>query len=65
VSTVGVAVLLGIVVFLLLKFKIVRPVGAAVCIVFGLVLGATPLGDQVSAALSGMGNWVATQFQTL
>ena len=55
VSTVGATVILGVVVGLLVRWRIVRPVAAVVCVLFGLVLGATPLGDQVNLALTGHG----------
>ena len=31
---------------------------ALVCVVFGLVLGASPVGPPVNTALSGFGDWV-------
>ena len=64
-STVGAAVILGIVVGVLVKWRIVRPVAAIVCVLFGLVLGATPLGDQVNLALTQVGSWLAGQFRGL
>ena len=60
-STVGTAVVLGLVVALLVKWKIVRPAAAVACILFGLVLGATPIGDQVNASLTLLGSWLAGQ----
>jgi hypothetical protein len=64
-STVGAAVILGLLVAAMLRWKVVRPVGAIVCVLFGLVLGATPLGDWVNEALSGLGGWLAAQLRGL
>ncbi len=44
-SVVGAAIILGLVVAALVKMKIARPVVVIVCVLFGLVLGATPIGD--------------------
>ena len=64
-SVVGAAVLLGLLVAAMLRWRVVRPVGAIVCILFGLVLGATPLGDEVNRALSAAGGWLAAQLGAL
>ena len=55
------AVILGLAVVLLVKWKIARPVAAAVCVLFGLVLGATPIGDRVNVVLTQLGRWLAVQ----
>ncbi len=44
-SVIGAAIILGLVVAALVKMKIARPVVVIVCVLFGLVLGATPIGD--------------------
>ena len=50
-SVVGTAVILGLLVVLLLRMKIARFSVVLVCVLFGLVLGSTPIGDSVNAAL--------------
>jgi hypothetical protein len=65
VSVVGAAVVLGLVVALLIKWRIVRPVAAAACVLFGLVLGATPIGDRVNVILIQLGRWLAVQVGAL
>ena len=44
-SVTGAAVIRGLVVAALVRMKAARPVVVIVCILFGLVLGATPIGD--------------------
>lgn len=58
ISTVTVAILLALVIVFLLKAKILRLSGAIVCVLFGLVIGITPIGDQVQHALSASGTWI-------
>lgn len=64
-SVVGAAVILGLLVVLLVKWKIVRPVAGIVCVLFGLVLGATPIGDTVNGTLTQLGGWLAGRFGDL
>jgi hypothetical protein len=64
-TVVGAAVILGLVVILMVRFKIVRLTAALVCVVFGLVLGATPIGDGVNRGLSQVGGWLAAQVRAL
>ena len=64
-SAVGTAVVLGLLVVLLLKMKIARFSVVVVCVLFGLVLGATPIGDGVNDALTSLGAWVWRQLVAL
>ncbi len=57
--------MLGAVVVFLIYARQVRALGAAACVAFGLVLGATPAGPQVSQNLDAVGSWLWTQVQTL
>ena len=58
-SVIGTAVVLGLLVALLLKMKIARPSAVIVCVLFGLVLGATPIGDGLYSAVSAVGFWIS------
>lgn len=58
------AVLLALAVVLLIRSSKVQLGGALVCVVFGLVLGATPAGPAVNSALSAFGSWVWSQATT-
>lgn len=58
-TVVGAAVILGLLVALLVKMKIARSSVVVVCVVFGLVLGATPIGDGVYAAVASVGRWLS------
>lgn len=60
-TVVGTAVLLGLLVAVLVKWRIVQPVAAIVCILFGLVLGATPIGGEVNTTLTAVGTWLSAQ----
>jgi hypothetical protein len=64
-SVVGAALILGVLVGLLLKMKIARVSVVMVCVLFGLVLGATPIGDGVNRALTGVGDWTWQQLVSL
>ena len=64
-SVVGAAVILGLIVALLLKMKVARVSVVIVCVLFGLTLGATPIGDGVNHALSELGGWLAGQLRGL
>jgi hypothetical protein len=65
VSVVATALLLGLLVALMLRYRIARPGVAAVCVLFGLVLGAIPIGGEVEAALTSVGEWLAAQVEAL
>lgn len=58
-SVVGVAVVLGLVVALMLKLRVARASAAIVCILFGLVLGASPVGHLVYSTTAKVGQWAA------
>jgi len=58
-SVVGAAIILGLIVAALLKMKVARPVVVIVCVLFGLVLGATPIGDGLYAAVASVGRWLS------
>ena len=64
-SVVGTAVVLGLLVVLLLRMKIARFSVVLVCVLFGLVLGATPIGDGVNHALTSLGQWMWRQLVAL
>lgn len=54
-TVVGAAVILGLLVAVMIKMKIARPTVAVVCVLFGLVLGATPIGDGLYDAVASLG----------
>jgi hypothetical protein len=57
------AVVFALLVMVSMKANWVRPIGALVCIVFGLVLGASAAGPAVNAVMSDLGAsvWQALQ----
>jgi len=57
-SVVAVAVLLGVIVLLLLRSRQLGAAPAVVCVLFGLVLGATPAGPAVNRFLTEIGTWL-------
>ena len=59
-SVIGVAIILGLLVAALVRMKIARPVVALVCILFGLVMGATPIGDGLYSAVASVGAWLSS-----
>lgn len=64
-SVVGAAVVLGVLMLILLKLRAVRPAGALVCVLFGLVLGVTPVGGAVNDGLDQVGAWLWGQVSQL
>lgn len=57
-SVVAVAVVIAAVVILLLRTNQLRIGSALVCILLGLVLGATPAGPAINQAINGAGAWL-------
>ena len=64
-SAIGAAIILGILVVILLRMKVARVPVVIVCVLFGLVLGATPIGDGVYAAVASVGRWASQLVQGL
>ena len=64
-SVVGTAIVLGLLVAVMVKMRIARASVVIVCVLFGLVLGATPIGDGVNRALTALGSWVWAQLVAL
>jgi xanthosine utilization system XapX-like protein len=64
-SIVATVIVLGLVVLALVKSKLVRPFGALVCVVFGVVLAASPAGPAVSDVLGQVGSWASQQLQSV
>jgi hypothetical protein len=64
-SVVATAIVLGLVVVALIRTRWVRFSGAVVCVVFGLVLGATPAGPAVNGVLTDVGAWLFAQLQSV
>ena len=58
-TVVGAAIILGLIVAALVKMKTARPVVVVVCVLFGLVLGATPIGDGLYSGVASVGAWLA------
>ena len=57
-SVVAAAVVLFALVLLLVRWRQAKPSAAVVCVLAGLVLGATPAGPAVNAGVSAAGSWV-------
>lgn len=64
-STVAVAVVLGLLLLLLLKTNQLKAGSALVAVVFGLVLASTPAGPVVDDALMQVGSWTWGQVSDL
>ena len=58
-TVIGAAVILGLLVAGLVRMKIARPTVAVVCVLFGLVVGATPIGDGLYSAVAAVGAWLS------
>ena len=64
-SVAAVAVVLTALVILLLRTRQLRIGSCVVCVLLGLVLGATPAGPAVNEALTAAGTWLWEQVSTL
>jgi hypothetical protein len=64
-SVIGVAVVLSALVALLVGGRHLGAGSALVCMILGLVIGATPVGPPINAALGSVGSWVWTKVSTL
>ena len=64
-SVVAVAVVIAAVVVLLLRTNQLKIGSAVVCILLGLVLGATPAGPAINEAVNGAGAWLWGQVTEL
>jgi hypothetical protein len=62
---VGTAVILALIIVLMLKTRVARASVVIVCVLFGLVLGASPIGDGVNAALAVLGGWASDRIAEL
>ena len=58
-SVIGAAIVLGLIVAALVKMNTARPVVVVVCVLFGLVLGATPIGDALYSGIAAVGVWLS------
>ena len=64
-TAVGVAVILGLVIAAMVNMKVARVTVVVVCVLFGLVLGVTPIGDGLNAGLALLGQALADRVGTL
>ena len=64
-SVVAVSLVLAALVVLLLRTAKLGLGSALVCIMFGLVIAATPAGPRVHEALDSSGTWVWSQVRSL
>ncbi len=64
-TVVGAAIILGLIVAALVKMKTARPVVVVVCVLFGLVLGATPIGDGLYSGVAAVGAWLSDAMTAL
>ena len=64
-SITAVLVILGALVVLLLRTRSLRFFGALVCIVFGVVLGLSPMGPATADVLDEVGTWAYASLQSL
>ena len=60
-SVVGAAVILGVIIVAMLRMRVARASVVVVCVLFGLVLGASPVGDAVNTAVAAVGGWAAAR----
>ena len=58
-SVIGAAIILGLIVAALVRMGTARPVVVIVCILFGLVLGATPIGNGLYSGVAAVGAWLS------
>ena len=59
------ATILGVVIAAMVHMRVARLTVVIVCVLFGLVLGSTPIGDGVNAALAVLGGWASDRIADL
>jgi len=64
-SMTAAAVILGLLVMFMIQARWVRTSGAVTCVLFGLVLSATPAGLPVGQALQDVGAWTWTTLREM
>jgi hypothetical protein len=64
-STTAVAVILAVLVAFMIKSRWVRASGALVCVLFGLVLSASPAGPPVGSVVGDVGDWTWTTLREM
>lgn len=64
-SVIGAAIILALIIVILLRMKVARIPVVIVCVLFGLVLGATPIGDGVYSVVASVGRWASRLVQGL
>jgi hypothetical protein len=64
-TAVGMAVILGLVIAAMVNMKVARVTVVVVCVLFGLVLGMTPIGDGLNAGLALLGKALADRVSEL
>ena len=64
-SVTAVLVVLGALMVLLIRTRWLRFSGAVVCIVFGVVLGMSPLGPASADVVAAVGAWAYDSLRTL
>ena len=64
-SMTAVAVILGVLVAFMIKSRWVRASGAVVCVLFGLVLSASPAGPAVGSVVGDVGDWTWTTLREM
>ena len=65
VSVTAVLVVLGALVVLLIRTRWLRLSGALVCVVFGLVLGISPMGPASVQVVGSVGGWAYDSLRAL
>jgi len=64
-SLVAICIVLGVLVAVLVKARAIRAGGALLCILFGVTLAASPMGQYLSQVLHTVGTWAMTQLRSV
>lgn len=64
-SLVAIAVVLGVLLALFMKAKWVQPVPGLLCVLFGVVLAAGPVGPPLQGFVADAGAWVDRSLEDL
>ena len=64
-SLVAIAVVLGLLIALFFKAKWVQPAPGRVCILFGIVVAAGPVGPPIQGLVADWGSWVDRSLEGL
>ncbi|MGL4176372.1 MAG: hypothetical protein ACRCSN_09880 [Dermatophilaceae bacterium] len=64
-SAAAACIILGVLVAVLIKTKVIKLWGGLLCVVFGITVAASPVGPAVGDVLADVGGWAYAQLRAV